>query len=108
MEREKQRLEQTLAAVKGEVSAFPLVGKIETAFDSIGLMRGPIAPIGRAAVGFAVGTGIMYTLNGMHMAPWAFDEYGNRRPWKYDDPEGTACPWWVPGAGLGLLFGVFI
>jgi hypothetical protein len=106
---EQQRLEQALQAVKGEVSAFPLMGKIENAFDAVGLMRGSLAPLGRAAVGFAVGTGVVYALNGVHMAPFAFDEYGMRRPWIYDDPEnGTSFTWWMPGLGVAILFGMFI
>jgi hypothetical protein len=102
-------LDQVLKGAQNNVAAFPLIGKVEQAFDSVGLMRGSFAPVGRAAVGFAVGTGIIYALNGMHLAPWAFDEYGNRRPFKYDDPEnGTVLPWWAPGLGLAVLFGGFI
>jgi len=91
-------------------AAFPFVGSIEKAFDSVGLMSGTFAPAGRAAVGFAVGTAAMYALNGMHLAPWAFDEAGNRRPWKYDSAseDATALPWWIPGVGLAVVFGLFI
>jgi len=104
----RDKLAATLSALKNDVGAFPVIGRVEKAFDSVGLMRGSLAPLGRAAVGFALATGVVYALNGFHLAPFAFDDYGNARPWKYDDPEGTSIPWWMPGVGVAFLCGALI
>lgn len=108
MQAEKDKLEAALKSLKGEVGSFPVISQVEKAFDSVGLMRGSLAPLARAGVGFALGTGLIYALNGLHLAPWAFDEYGMRRPWKYDDPEGTSFPWWMPGVAAAFVFGAVI
>ncbi len=107
----QEPLSEALAKLTGgDVAGFQLIGKVEKAFDSVGIMRGAFAPLGRAAVGFAVGTGVMYALNGLHLAPFAFDESGNPRPWKYqqNSENATSVPWWMPGLALGAAFGLFI
>lgn len=107
----QEPLSEALAKLTGaDVGGFPVIGKIEQAFDSVGLMRGAFAPVGRAAVGFGIGTAAMYALNGVHLASFAFDESGNPRPWKYsqNSENATSLPWWMPGLALGAAFGLFI
>lgn len=107
----QEPLSDALAKLSGaDIGSFPVIGKIEKAFDSVGLMRGAFAPLGRAGVGFAIGTGVMYALNGVHLAGFAFDESGNPRPWKYqqNSENATSVTWWMPGLALGAAFGLFI
>lgn len=104
-------LDDILKQLKHGDQSFPLVGKLEQGFDAIGLMKPSWSPIGRAAIGFGLGAGIMYSLNGLHMAPFAFDEYGQPRPFKLLDPrngEATYFHWAVPAALLAVVCGSVI
>lgn len=73
----------------------------ENFFDSIGLMRGDYAPVGRAAVGAAVGSALMWSIR----PSFAFDKSGNPIPWGKD---GTSVPWFTIPAAMAIFCGVFI
>jgi hypothetical protein len=78
-------------------------GVVESFFDSIGLMRGELAPAKRAAFGIVVGSRVMFAVR----PGFAFDKNGNPLPIGRG-PRHTMVPWWAPGVALGVVFGVFI
>jgi len=86
----------------GDVASNP-ANAPERFFDSIGLMRGDFAPVGRAAVGALVGTGIMWALR----PGFAFDKDGHAKPWG-KGANGTSIPWYTLPAALAIFCGVFI
>src|SRR5512135_1725325 len=69
----------------------------EQFFDSIGLMRGPYAPVGRAAFGIVVGCVVMFALR----PSWAFTPDGSPNP-------KARVPWWTVPVALGAVCGVFV
>jgi len=76
-------------------------------FDSIGMMRGEMAPVYRAAFGFSVGTAAMF----LFRPSFAFDASGAVRPWRFSDPgsrSATGVPWFVVPTVLAIISGVFI
>lgn len=86
---------------------YPVITQIEGVFDSMGLMTGTMAPVWRASLGFALGTGLVYAVRPGFM----FHENGSPRPWKYVSNQpgvSTSIPWWLPGSLLAIAFGVFV
>lgn len=75
----------------------------EAFFDSIGLMRGEYAPVGRAAVGAGVGAAIMWAIR----PSFAFDASGNPLPWG-KGATATQVPWFVLPVALAIFSGVFV
>lgn len=73
----------------------------EKFFDSLGLMQGEYSPIGRAAVGAALGSAVIWAVR----PSFAFDKSGNPLPWGKD---GTSVPWFTIPAALAIFCGVFI
>ena len=82
----------------GDPTSNPL-GAPEQFFDSIGLMRGEYAPVGRAAFGVGLGTVVMFAIR----PSWAFEKDGTPKPWSQ-----SRVPWWTVPVGLGIVCGVFI
>jgi len=85
---------------------YKVTDNLETTFTGLGLGDGTFAPVGRFAIGFVLGAGIMEVVrpsvayNGLQRRPWAVTSPS--------DPAGTFLPWWGPGIVGGILFGVFI
>jgi hypothetical protein len=82
------------------------VERVERAFDGLGLGSGTFAPVARFTAGFVVGGFMMEAVR-----PEFAYTHGGRRPWAITDPNEankTYIPWWAPGVGLGMLFGLFI
>jgi hypothetical protein len=76
---------------------------LESMFDSVGMMRGDLAPVMRFGTGFAAGAVLMWALR----PGFAFDKDGRALGWK--GIGGTATiPWWAPPAALGVFCGVFV
>lgn len=76
--------------------------KLEGFFDSLGLMRGTFAPVGRAAIGFAGGTIVAEAIR----PEVSYNPDGTRRPWAITHPDAenpTYLPWWVWGSLTGLF-----
>lgn len=88
-----------------------IVDRAETAFDAIGMGEGALAPVARAGAGFALGT-IAWGYLDPHLTQISYTADGSTRPWALTASSGdanqTMFPWWVPGAGLALLFGGFV
>ncbi len=105
-------LEDVLRNVNGAAkNDFPLIGPLENAFAAVGLMQPSWSPIARAAIGFGIGAGAMYGLNGLHMAPFSFDEYGHPRPFKLLQPnnaEATYLHWSIPAGFMAFVCGVLV
>lgn len=87
------RLAEQQALLTGPANA------AEKFYDSIGLMRAPWSPVGRMAVGFGLGSAVMWAAR----PSFAFAEDG--RPL---DMEDATVPWWVLPAVLGVYSGVFV
>lgn len=75
----------------------------ESFFDSIGLMRGDYAPVGRVAVGFGVGAAVMFAV----LPGFAFNADGSAKQWG-KGANGTSLPWFAIPAAVGLFCGLFI
>jgi hypothetical protein len=80
----------------------------EKFFDSIGLMRGSMAPVYRGGFGFAVGGALMFAIR----PSFFFHPDGSPKPWgvgyRGDPADATMIPWWMVSAGLGAYCGLFI
>lgn len=75
----------------------------ERFFDSMGLMRGEYAPVGRAVVGGVIGAGIMFAIR----PSFAFNSDGSPKPWGSGSGK-TQLPWWILPFGLAVFSGVFV
>lgn len=106
------RLDEVLKQGSDAVQYIPGISEAEKFFDAVGLGKGPFAPVGRAAISFAVVAGIQHLVK----PGYAYDEQGNVRPWRYgpgqlsslvDEETGeampsnaTSFPWFfLPGIG---------
>ena len=83
---------------------------LEGALDSVGLMRGPSAPISRAFVGAGITAAALY-----YFKPLAFfdPQTGQPRPWQVTTKGETSVmptntPWWMVSLGVGMFLGLFI
>jgi hypothetical protein len=83
---------------------------VEKGFDYIGLMRGPYAPVKRAALCALIGTGLV-----CYFQPSSMFIDGVPRPWsaitrnpKQSAIPPTSFPWFAIPAGAALLAGVFV
>jgi hypothetical protein len=83
-----------------------VLGAAESMFDSIGLMRHPLSPIGRMAVGFGAGAAVVWAVR----PSISFDEDGQPRPstWSSDDPNATSVPWYAIAAVPAVICGTMI
>lgn len=94
---------------ENEAVAHPL-DSIEKAFYSLGLRTPLLRGVGGFALAVAVQSGLKELSPGI--VSYAYNEYGQRRPWAYLTPEGddgsTYFPWWMAPAATAILFGVFI
>lgn len=98
---------QSILQQSGAAPTHAIITPIENVFDSLGMMDGSMSPVYRALFGFTVGTGAMYAIR----PSISFDQNGSPRPWSYvrNQPGvSTALPWWLPGAVLAILSGVFV
>lgn len=75
----------------------------ESFFDSIGLMRGSYAPVGRAAVGGGLGALIMFAVR----PSFAFNADGSPKPWG-SGKGGTSIPWFTLPIALAIFSGIFV
>jgi len=102
------KLDALLTSISPEAARTGIMGRAESLFDSVGLMRSPFSPIGRAAVGFGAGWVVMKAIS----PQWAYDENGQPRPWRYgkdgSDSDAVTFPWWSVPLGGAVLCGVFI
>lgn len=73
----------------------------ESFFDAIGLMRGDFAPVGRAVVGFGIGSAVIWAVR----PSFAFSSDGHALPW---GKGGTSLPWYTLPAALGIFCGLFV
>lgn len=83
------------------------MGIFEPFFDSVGMMRGSMAPLWRAGFGIALGSILVFALR----PPFMFDARGSPRPFIFFDqqnPNATLIPWYAPPIFLGLFFSVFV
>jgi hypothetical protein len=75
----------------------------ERFFDSVGLMRGPMAPAGRGAFGFLAGSVVMYAAR----PSFAFNKDGSPKAWGKGS-NAAVVPWWVVPVGAALVCSTFI
>lgn len=73
----------------------------EQFFDAIGLMRGEYAPVGRAAVSFALVSALVWAVRPSLM----FTSDGSPKPY---GAKGTSFPWYVLPTVAAVVGGVFI
>jgi len=71
----------------------------ERFYDSVGLMRGTWSPVGRMALGFAIGSGLMWAIR----PSCSFGPDGEPLP-----VEETSLPWWALPSVLAVYSGVFV
>ena len=74
----------------------------EKFFDSLGLMRGEYAPVGRAALSFGLASAVVWAVRPSLM----FNADGSPKP--YGGAKGTSVPWYVLPTVAALIGGVFI
>jgi hypothetical protein len=85
-----------------------ILDPLESVFDAVGAMQGPLAPAKRAAIGAGLGYGIL-----MLKPSFACNPDGSYRPFiltaqtDADKQNATYFPWWavvgVPAAMFSLL-----
>jgi hypothetical protein len=83
-----------------------LTTKFENIFLALGAGEGFFAPLLRSGIGFLIGVVVMEALR----PSIAYSQMG-RRPWAVTNPnseDATFFPWWLPGAILAILFGLFV
>lgn len=84
-----------------------IMGAIESGYDSIGLMRGPQAPMKRALFTGGVIGSLVYIAKPSAM----FDSNGEQRPWSLLEPENpnsTTFPFYLVPVVGGFLGGFLI
>lgn len=81
------------------------IAKIETFFDSLGLMRGSSAIMKRGVFG-ALFAGFLIT----YLKPGIMFSDGKARPWSLlsDDPDATMIPWYIVPLIGAIFSSVFI
>lgn len=84
----------------------PVITTLENVFDSVGLMRGPTAPLLRAAASFAFVAMVQAAIRPRVM----YTDDGSARPWAYasGSQDATALPWWLLPAGAAVFCSVFV
>lgn len=73
----------------------------ERFFDSLGLMRGEYAPLGRAALSFGIASAVVWAVRPSLM----FNADGSPKPY---GSKGTSFPWYVIPTAAAVIGGVFI
>lgn len=90
-------------------------GAVENVLDSMGMMRGDLAPAKRALFGAGVGylvvetfrPSIMYYDDGT-ARPWSFSTAGSTADNHTGQQHSTPIPWWTGPAVGAFVFGQMI